>query len=1154
MPNRGADAMVDCEAGEGDNCSHCQADENKNVYWDISLDQDLLQTILSYYPEWFKDYNMNLAVSSGGESDSENPVISLLHARELDGPVKNQIEHTSLQKSMEKNKESLKVKLMLRRPASQLADQGILPPLKTPPAFHEQRQKLERAKMGDLLKSKIQKRPDRKELVRQHILEESTADPNVQDKQRQLRKARLADGLNNQISRRPGPMDLVKGNILHVDDIVDQALREGSLALCNESEALSPSTKISFDEDSGSDGGFSPSPPYDFSEHSQSSLPPVEPIEPSPNCNDGSPGSIRTSFSLSPPSSVPSPMSIFPSVVSPLPQESVPEVLNNTQLQNKDTSKNNKKKTKPKTQQKARTIKFHEYKGPPNAQKNQPPPPPSTASTESSSYDRLLQQQQLFLQMQLEWQQQKYSQVTPTQKSNGDQSGNSNQSSVPLTQSGHSFELPSSPQKIVSKLEDLKVSDLKAELKKRNLPVSGSKPLLIERLKNYAELPQNASPISAAQNIPNITPQTPTSVDGGIPMCVESIMMDTSATPGIDITVPSVTISETANGSTTSTVNSLLLSVLNGGTQALKMQSPASMQVDIDCVPVNSGEVMDTSDSSSTSLSNEDIVQLQQRCIEKLQRELERSQMQLQQSFFCQQPTQSSVIASADCVPTAVSSSSVHSEPSAVSATTSASSSINGSVQTTTAEKLLQRQLIHQQLQQKIHQQQLQLQKQHSQEDEQGKVQVSAPQPSSPSANATLTALLKSQPMNSLPVSGGSLSSVENSLCSTTSEAVQVPTDNVAAKSFSGLDLIGHSNSPETPVLSTSVSTFPKPAIVTLNSGATNKRTSSLPSFSALVNNKPAPTRSHTDPHFFVTRPPPDYDEATRQKTKAKQPSIRSGDTNPRSSKKQKSSVKSQAVDDVLEILIKNGELPPSAAQDPSAPVTSNTCRNDNSSVSSAMFPSSGNSATKVTSNMNTISSTLMSSPITTPASAESSSLHLASLQSVLDMTPPSSAGLVEQNNSATSSLDFDFQFDVDDIDAMDIEVLTHSGSQSDPILSVNMQKDEKLKTAQTALNQPMGLSSSQLQSPELIDLQEKRMDTDLLDWLEVIDDSSVAPTSSSSSFHHPAYSIANDHDPLLSNMTSNHDSLDFFSTDDMDFKGANDLNLLLWDKPDFAT
>lgn len=47
----------------------------------------------------------------------------------------------------------------------------VITALKTPPGYHEQRQKLERAKMGDLLKAKIQQRPDREELVRQHILE-----------------------------------------------------------------------------------------------------------------------------------------------------------------------------------------------------------------------------------------------------------------------------------------------------------------------------------------------------------------------------------------------------------------------------------------------------------------------------------------------------------------------------------------------------------------------------------------------------------------------------------------------------------------------------------------------------------------------------------------------------------------------------------------------------------------------------------------------------------------------------------------------------------------------------------------------------------------------------------------------------------------------
>ncbi|XP_014663445.1 PREDICTED: dual specificity protein kinase splA-like [Priapulus caudatus] len=51
-------------------------------------------------------------------------------------------------------------------------------------------------------------------------------------------------------------------------------------------------------------------------------------------------------------------------------------------------------------------------------------------------------------------------------------------------------QLPLSPPRDLTKvkLDDLKVSDLRAELKKRNLPVSGPKPQLIERLKPHCEL------------------------------------------------------------------------------------------------------------------------------------------------------------------------------------------------------------------------------------------------------------------------------------------------------------------------------------------------------------------------------------------------------------------------------------------------------------------------------------------------------------------------------------------------------------------------------------------------------------------------------------------------------------------------------------------
>lgn len=61
----------------------------------------------------------------------------------------------------------------------------------------------------------------------------------------------------------------------------------------------------------------------------------------------------------------------------------------------------NRKKSKSKSQTKTRTIKFHEYKGPPSAHKSQI----LNANSAETSYELLLQQQQLFLQWQLEWQQ-----------------------------------------------------------------------------------------------------------------------------------------------------------------------------------------------------------------------------------------------------------------------------------------------------------------------------------------------------------------------------------------------------------------------------------------------------------------------------------------------------------------------------------------------------------------------------------------------------------------------------------------------------------------------------------------------------------------------------------------------------------------------------
>ena len=138
--------------------------------------------------------------------------------------------------------------------------------LKTPPAFHEQRQKLERAKMGDLLKAKIQQRPDREELVRQHILEADVGhvDPSLAERQRMLKKARLADSLNDQLCHRPGPLELIKKNILHTEEPIERAVKEGAIPFKATSEGQlrkpqHPDHYITFEDDSqSSEGAGSP--------------------------------------------------------------------------------------------------------------------------------------------------------------------------------------------------------------------------------------------------------------------------------------------------------------------------------------------------------------------------------------------------------------------------------------------------------------------------------------------------------------------------------------------------------------------------------------------------------------------------------------------------------------------------------------------------------------------------------------------------------------------------------------------------------------------------------------------------------------------------------------------------------------------------------
>ncbi|KAI5697691.1 hypothetical protein M8J75_014295 [Diaphorina citri] len=671
-------------------CEGHQSDSS--LLWKIQLDQDLLDTIVSIYPSWFKDVGSvlksdGMATSSSHSSHtSSSSTTSFPSTSNIPippqpplSPPKAEVDDSPLQKSMDKNKESLKVKLMLRRPITQLVAQGIMPPLKTPPAFHAQRRQLERAKTGDLLKAKIQARPARTELVRQHILlgDEGVGfvDPSLAEKQRRLSKCRLADQLNDQLAHRPGPLELIKKNILHTEEPIERAVKEGVIAFRATCEGQSsrpepPDHYMTLDDDSRSSEATSPpslsgeaggvrasSPPSLSEERERGGRRASSPTSLSEERERGIVGSdmletaaanagivtvmSSSTSSLSPLSSISSPPSSSSSSLSRIQQQQP--------APGKDKNNHRKKSSKSKSSTpKTRTIKFHEYKGPPNAQKNASASSGAASSSTQlssspveTSYELLLQQQQLL--WQLEWQH-KYPQIilpasqkpsaSPQQSSSSSTQPpphtilpSSSPAPLPSSPSPHRSTTPASPPapppppppplpaaspapkpdtRPLRNLEDMKVCDLKAELKKRSLPVSGPKPQLIERLKPFTEkqLAANQPPMPPTQHA-------------------------TSAAISI-ITIPSSSSSDD-----TSNVSSPAQSF----TQPMSLgphdpDSPPSP-------PPHSPESPAPGTPQQESLS-EDIIRQQQRQIDMLQRQLISSQLKLQQQQNTFQPPQAS--------------------------------------------------------------------------------------------------------------------------------------------------------------------------------------------------------------------------------------------------------------------------------------------------------------------------------------------------------------------------------------------------------------------------------------------------------------------------------------------------------------------------------
>ncbi|XP_031179861.1 myocardin isoform X6 [Sander lucioperca] len=212
-------------------------------------------------------------------------------------------------------------------------------------------------------------------------------------------------------------------------------------------------------------------------------------------------------------------------------------------VKSKTSDKNRHKKPKD-VKPKVKKLKYHQYIPPDQKAEKSPPPM-------DSAYARLLQQQQLFLQLQI-LSQQKHAHTHPqslqsqqhthtaqaqqrqpsfsyqphpptqTQKGASEQlsvcsssapSGRANSSSpspVKNTYANQSSISLVKPGPLPANLDDLKVSELRQHLRIRGMPVSGTKTALVERLGPFRDSNAGSSPSGSSDITTVIFPVTPT--------------------------------------------------------------------------------------------------------------------------------------------------------------------------------------------------------------------------------------------------------------------------------------------------------------------------------------------------------------------------------------------------------------------------------------------------------------------------------------------------------------------------------------------------------------------------------------------------------------------------------------------------------------------
>ncbi|GFY45860.1 hypothetical protein TNIN_364111 [Trichonephila inaurata madagascariensis] len=620
-------------------------------------------------------------------------------------------------------------------------------------------------------------------------------------------------------------------------------------------------------------------------------------------------------------------------------------------------------------------------------------------------------------------------------------------------------------QKAMDKNKEL--NGLKAECKKRNLPVSGSKVQLLERLRNHIESSNN-NKITPEKN--NCTIETTT-----VPITVSGIILDslptlvTQQAPVTSVVTVDAPITNRASQITLGDATEALMVYNTVPVQGQIMSSRPSSTAPMDVEMSSNADAMDCTENPNTI--NEEIVKRQQQKIFQLERELERSQRQLQQQQWwqrqqqqAQQQVQQQVLLASHPVPIAPAPPSNH-----VSMATALP-------QPTVAQAVVQQQL----LQPKSTPQQLLQQA--------SKYPPGSAEQQTALVKASLAAFIHNQQAsNSIRLRNGLATPNQQNI-----------------SQFTNLKPIVLCQAQTVPAV------IEKPRANSLPNGIGQQKmvwSSSVPNFSNVI--APKITVGTIEPKFLLQKAPPDYNEVVKPQVKVKQ-------EKPAGSKRSgRKSVKSQEVDDVLDVLISHGELPPSAAQEPPTPTTPETQK--------------GGQAPPAFPGVVDIKPTLsVSNPstVTTPEETVDSSLEMNSSNSH------------DERNDTNTPLVFDLNLDLQDLETMDLGVLDRSDI-SDPTPHSSSCKSDSLQQQQQTQNNC---------TPSYSDLD---MDVELSDWLDILTNNNSVTNANQSRI----CSFSSDNgDPLLPSMENGQETLDMFALDNLDFKLPSDSNLLSWDKIDYAT